>query len=223
MKIAMGNQAQRNVDKACLKGYQIKKFIGKGAFGTVLQACKLKDRCSYVMKMIDFASSKQRRTDFDREVRYSSRLSKEHIGPKYYLSWICDDVGFLVTEKWDGELPRGVTISAQLSTKLYSQVQAISNMGLVHGDILEKNVLIKRDATGKITNVTIADFGLMRKATEIQQSPTWVETLYKYHTHQANNTRFYFKERNISLKDVKRNPYHLDLALVFYLFLRLEQ
>ena len=168
--------------------------------------------------MIDL-STDEVRNNFQTEAKFSRRLARHGIGAKHIADWECDGVGFIVTERWDGELPRHGCPPPNVLRKLYDQIIELSHMGLVHSDILEKNILVRyNDVDGEIIDATLTDFGLMKRVKMFLRDPDWVEVMYEYHVNPANNTHYYYKENNVTLHDVQRNPYHLDIALIWHLY-----
>lgn len=205
----------RPVATACLKGYEIKKMLGKGTFGVVHEACEMEDQCDYTFKMLDLLGIESTEEDYIKEVNTMEMLSNGYdIGPKFFKSWVCDDVAFIVTEKWDSSLPVNVCVPANLIEKLINQIGQLHALGLVHGDILEKNVLVKMQKN-KITDITLTDFGSIQTAKDWQADPQWILTYYGYH-HNAG-LHAYYKDNGISSADVINDPTHLDRALVYKL------
>ena len=144
------------VYKKCFKGYEIQRIIGKGGTGTILLACK--EECDYVAKHI-FIKDETDEERFTREAELTRKMSDENIGPKFYGFWRCEDAGIIILEKWDGELDKNVCINIELINKLQTQVKDLHDMGYIHADIMEKNVLVKKEGK-EIIDITLTDFGL---------------------------------------------------------------
>lgn len=90
--------------------------------------------------------------------------SKHKIGPGFYGFFECGRRGVLVMDRWDGSLDEivGVKPSKTLKDKLIAQLKKIHGEGLLHGDIKAANIFYKRDVNGRLTDVTLADFGKVK-------------------------------------------------------------
>lgn len=224
--------------EVCLNGYQLLDLLGKpGTYGLVKQAC-LDGDCNYALKIQNISKSNDKKV-FDSECQYSEILSRKYgIGPKFIARWECNNFGtqygFIVTEKWDKTLYEILTskstkqiCEAKFIQKLYEQVQNIHKEGLIHSDILPKNILVKLNSKQEIADVTLADFGLMRPLQSWLQYPIAkendltldVETMYKYFTNPESGApaNKYFIDRQVTLEMVQQNPKHLDIALIWVL------
>ena len=211
----------------CMRGYELKNFLAAGYYGSVYQACKPESNCNYVMKFQEAQPS------FYRELEISNQLSEIGIGPKFIGGWVCEDnqVGILVTEKWDGSMEEGdfKNLRQDLVDKLYDQINTMHDIGLIHSDITVNNVLVKRNRVGRVvTDVTLNDFGLTR--TEKDMKPEfldgeddidndkirWLSNLYKYHSKYPFN-KDHYKESNTTLDDVIDDPKLIDYGFIKYL------
>jgi|SRR5579862_2424402 len=209
------------IHEICLKGYNLEKYLAEGGYGTVYQACDMEKKCDYVIKIqkLDF-NNEPKMDDWLREVKMTGILSIEHdIGPKFLGAWLCeqDEVGIIVSELWDGRLydcpPR------YLIEKLQAQIDKINELGYVHGDILSKNILVKKDVDGKIVDATLTDFGTVATAKQWKEDEKdygFITDFYKYHTDLVNETREYYLDNQITKKDVIKNPLHFDKALMYF-------
>lgn len=127
------------------------------------------------VKVLAFAGG-----DGSRFALEAKRLFKMSIGPHFVAvaAWKCEDVGFLVMEKWDGTLRPSDKLSKKaLIGKLEDQVGKLKGMGLVHGDILHKNILVRRDSSGNVKDVTS-----MATKEAWQADIPFLTTMYLYHT-----------------------------------------
>lgn len=85
--------------------------------GTVYQVCDIKNNCEYTIKMIDlqkYSDVDKAAGEVDKEVYLLELFNKHNIGAKFYCRWTCDNVAFIVTEKWDGALPPDTRLSDKL-------------------------------------------------------------------------------------------------------------
>lgn len=216
-----GDEEGIMLHKICLKGYKLKKYIAEGSYGVVYQACDMKKTCNYVVKIqqLDF-HDETKMDDWLRETEITGMLSMKYdIGPKFLGAWLCeqDQVGIIVSELWDGTL-FGCP-SKELINKLQQQIDTINNLGYVHGDILPKNILVKKDSKGKIIDITLTDFGTVNTVKQWKKDEKnygYLETFYEYHTNSQNVTKFYYKDNRIKLADVIENPMYLDKSLMYY-------
>lgn len=214
------------VDHQCLTGYEMKEVLGQGMFGKVAKAC-FKDSCDYAVKIIP-----RHKINPD-EIKITKKLwDRYNIGPKFYDAWECDDSFYVVTELWDGELPQDVCLPNELMQKLCNQVKALHRGGFVHGDIYEKNILVKRDRANRIVDVTLADFGTVvdwgsvKDLEEPDDIPKMkaelkVRALYNEYVRQAAADPYlqeFLDKHGISAEDVVREPTLVDHGMLWKLY-----
>lgn len=226
IEVILGNNDKDEVYDECFRGYELKKVLGRGAYGSVASLC-LKDDCNYAVKMMRTAVVEPN------EIEIIKKLSNMGIGPRFIDMWTCpavegndgDTVSFIVSEKWDGELPVGICLPTTVLQKLCVEISKLGNAGFVHGDILEKNVLVKYNnkKTG-IIDATLTDFGTVETVKEWKQNKAFgrkgdggkIAVFFTYHF-KAGLAQYYL-ENNLELKDVQANPQHLDKALMWKLW-----
>ncbi len=219
MDVDIPDRGTVDISKKCLKGYEIKQLLGKGSSGAVFAAC-LEDDCSYAVKIMN-VQDEEAEADFQRETMITDELSLEGIGPEYIGQWLCKDqqLGLIVTEKWDGSLldlqtaERCILISEQLLDKLLNQIKKIHQMGYLHLDILPKNILYKKDQHA-ITDVTLTDFGILKEELEFINNTELSEDMYIYHMPQVGE---FYRKYNIEHQDILRYPKLLDYGYITYL------
>ena len=172
-----------------LRGYQIVKRIGSGAYGRVFSARKagkshLKDTDVMVaLKVVNITVGDDRK-DFLNEVSLSERFSTiANIGPTFLQSWkmVVDGkrIGVITMRLWDTSLGRFMDRSSRKSVprlvleKISAQLRALHRLGYAHMDLHSGNILVKvksdrsvRMAGQKekqerlvIVDATLADFG----------------------------------------------------------------
>jgi len=215
VEVPLATKRSKQIRKGCLKGYELKNLIGEGGWGTVSKAC-LNKKCTYAVKLVDAATRDEVKA-FDTETKIQKDLWENgQVGPKFYGSWKCDNVGLSVTDMWDGELPRESVLSANLLSKILKQIHAIHKKNIVHGDILRKNILVKLTADHKIKDITITDFGSANKISKWKKERQSITNFYRYHL-QSAAARKYYRRYNIQLKDVIKDPRHLDFAMLYAL------
>jgi serine/threonine protein kinase len=210
------------INEKCLKGYELKKYLAEGAFGIVYQACNMEKKCNYAIKFQQLDFGDEANVDnWLREIKITGMLSIEHeIGPKFLGAWLClrDQVGIIVSELWDGQLVVEDCPSKHLIDKLQKQIDKINDLGYVHGDILQKNILVKKDKEGKIIDLTLTDFGSVKTIKEWKKEQKEIKLIkiyYDYHL-SFKPTRDYYEDNQIILEDVIENPLYLDRALMYY-------
>jgi tRNA A-37 threonylcarbamoyl transferase component Bud32 len=191
----------------------LKRIIGEGGWGTVSKAC-LKDNCNYAVKLIDLPTRNSWK-DFKRESELAKRMSKAGLGPKFYDYWHCDHVGFIITDRWDSELSKSAVLSKKQLEKLWQQIEKIHSMGLVHGDLLPNNILVKVNKKNQITDITMSDFGVMDTVNEWKKDVTRLKAFYNYYVEKGLGK--YFKDYKIGIKELAENPRHLDYATLYHL------
>lgn len=213
--VKIGNK-KLAVPNPCFRGYEIKKKMGEGAWGVVHQSCDMKNNCSYAIKLQKLPT----RADHARwikEVELSKLFAQINVGPKFYGAWYCAMVktGLIVLEKWDDTLENADKPPKKLIDKLEGQIKRMHDVvKLVHGDILPKNVLVKKQ-NGRIVDITLSDFGTVMTVDNWQGDN--VKTFYAYHTNPAFPSSAYFKKNKITLAQVQKNPMLLDKALIWHL------
>jgi serine/threonine protein kinase len=169
-----------------LRGYQIIKRIGTGAYGRVFHARKGSKRASketeetiFAFKMVDITEV-DGREEFSNEVKHSELFSTvAGIGPTFFKSWKLNvdskRIGVIVTELWDTSLRRYMERSSRKSVpclvrdKISAQLQALHQLGYAHMDLHSGNILVKVEERGvgkkgegkkkTIINATLCDFG----------------------------------------------------------------
>lgn len=205
------------VNKQCMNGYNLEKELGKGGFGIVYQSCKIDGDCDYAIKFQKLTSKKT--TDaWIKEGSYVRILSENYgVGPKYVGSWVCDKFGLIITEKWDGTLLKKDVVSTAMLNKLIDQINKMHSIGLVHGDILEKNVLVNRDKAGKIRDITLTDFGITNTVDGWKKNESYLKKIYEYHNDRTHSTKFYFSQNHVTMQAVINDPSLLDNGLVWHL------
>ena len=100
----------------------------------------------------------------------------------------------------------------QLKQLLTKRVKRMHSCGIVHGDLLPKNILVRSDDEGNLTELAIIDFGLSFWADH--DCEYHIERLYEY---IFNPNHWYFAlAANVSpsLSKVQENPKLLDRPML---------
>ena len=224
IKIKVGKGKDMDMHKICLNGYELQNFLAGGTFGAVYKSCSPDGDCNYVVKIQDLNDS-DRKVEWETEVETTKLLDSYNIGSKFIGAWFCDEdkIGFIVSELWSGSLaPEGEIapcLPTKLIDKLMKEIKTINELKLVHGDILPKNVLVKKDYRGNIIDATVTDFGSVQSIKQWkkdQDSFGWINTMYRYHLDDPNLRSFY-KDGGIRLQDIIADPKLLDKPLIYYL------
>jgi len=149
--------------------YELKKVIGRGAYGTVNILC-FNNNCNYVLKI-------QQNNEFFRdEVHALFELQHTNCVPKIFDAWTCGDTGYLVIELLSTEINLNFE---SFATQLYKCVNTLHNNGWSHNDLKKDNLLFNI-RTGKLI---ISDLGNAVKKTD---DPTKIYD--KLNTHSENVT-----------------------------------
>jgi len=221
-------------------------YISEGSYGVVYKACIDTD-CDYIIKIQKLGSftrnskgnievkpkTQQAVADWKKEVDFTITFNKHGFGSKITDAWLCANetvegsevkkklFGIFAAEKWDGELHDDECPSSDIIEKLENQVKIIHGMGLVHGDIFPKNVLVKRNWFGTVVDATLSDFGTVDTKEEWRSNYDWMKKIYDYHIVTFRRiTADYYAEgdngRRIYERDVLNNPALMDYDMIFY-------
>jgi len=194
VKKMLGNQTK------CLTGYEIKKILGQGSYGTVVDSC-IDGDCNYAVKIMNSDEN------FQLEVDVATKMYNNGIGPKIYDIWECDDIAIIVYDKWDMDLDRYFQmfptkrLSKHIIDKLEKDINKLHSIGpkdnyLVHFDLLPKNILVKLDKNNNIVDITMTDFGLIKNLKDFNRFKTW----YKYFM-EFTEGKAYFYDKCAKLPD----------------------
>jgi len=212
------------------RGYRFRSKLGSGAAGTVYHASP---PSGGPLAGPDVAIKVQITRDddgetFQEEANLAKRMSDLGAGPRFLGAWIAEGVGFLVTDKWDMSLldyqrnsaypekDRKKLADAMLY-KLKILIKRLHDANYVHGDILEKNILVKVSPyTGELTDIVLTDFGLMHTIPDWKLNEPFMQTMLDYHAHTLNRTHYYVRDKKITLDDLLKDPRHLDVSLVYF-------
>jgi len=215
--IKIGGDKIDDIPKKCLEGYLLKKFIFEGAYGVVYQSCDITNDCRYAMKMQEIADEEAAR-DWRREINHMKILSENYnIGPKFIGAWTCnaDNIGMTVTELWDGVLKAKECPPINIRNKIKDQISKLHDLGLIHGDILEKNILVRRDKNDDVVDATLTDFGFLTDPDEWKNNIDFLHNVYNYHM-KYPSTKLYYLTENLDFDDIYDDPYHLDQGLIYF-------
>jgi serine/threonine protein kinase len=223
------------IETACLRGYEIKKILGSGNHGTVLLTC-LDEQCIYAMKIIILPEIRPECSESDKdtfdiylkkaqdEIEISKLFSAHGIGPRFIDAWICDNIVLIVSELWDDQLKPGICIEVHLLKKLTDQICKMHALGYVHGDIFEKNILVRYNERGELIDITLADFGTAQPIEEWKRvifiDPFGVKqsAARMYYNHHIKFRTNYFPKNNITLQKVLDDPRYLDKNTIWSLY-----
>jgi serine/threonine protein kinase len=192
-------------DKLCSRGYKYTKFLGDGSYGVVYIACKKEEKESEECKYAAKIQFKDLGTYRD-EVKLIKLFNTKGVGPKLIEDWECTiygiTYGFMIIDRWDGELEIGDKLNERLVNKLQSQLEAIWELGYIHLDIKPPNILVKRNDRKEITDVNVTDFGLTEKKDSDNFSK---RTYWEYHSSMYLNNPF---------DTTWKNPQIIDTAML---------
>lgn len=142
----------------CKEKWSFGKEIGSGSYGSIREACS-NSRCENVVKVVDI-SSKRTYEAFNRDYTFLKRLQNSGIVPKLEDYWTCDNIGFLVIERFTGDVARLITeekdrfiIPSRILKKMQNIIKQLSDRRIIHGDLKPDQFLYKNG------NVVLTDFG----------------------------------------------------------------
>jgi len=143
--------------------YQVRRLLGRGAFGAVYLADDPMLRRTVALKLPRRLVPGQITKDFLHEAQMAARLKHPNLVAIYDIGALPDGTTFIAMEHVNGEslrdrLTRG-PLSREAAIRLLAQVAAAIHhahqAGVIHRDLKPGNILI--DAAGQ---VKVADFGL---------------------------------------------------------------
>jgi hypothetical protein len=128
--------------ETCMKSWTKSQQLGKGVFSSVYQSCN-NTSCNYVMKVSEINNDQQYQM-FERDQHFLFKLKGKEIAPEIEDAWICDDRGYIIMEKLDGDLKStNVWFVADNNIKVYEWVWLgmincllkLSKEKIIHGDV----------------------------------------------------------------------------------------
>ncbi|MFA7341257.1 MAG: protein kinase [Candidatus Obscuribacterales bacterium] len=152
--------------------YCVLDFLGIGGMGIVYKVEQLSLKAVRALKMIDtdkLSDDSWRR--FKLEARAASTLEHANIIKVYDYGLFNKLTPYYVMEVVDGmTLGERININGPINAEQFFSVyipvaQALAyihNKGLLHRDIKPANIMLNEDASGKISQVKILDFGLVK-------------------------------------------------------------
>ena len=220
------------------RGFHFRKWLGKGAFGHVMQAECKDDKNSYAIKVIPL--SEQGSTKYhERELKLLIKLESSKNIIRYFSSWILN-IGVqclyiqmelcwkdVATFVFNNEICRGgEIIKDRGSPRFYKQVfpqilnglVTIHSIGWVHRDIHPKNILIALPEPKQISdiNVKITDFGIARHIGPIIDKSSRLTDAPKLElSPNVGNELFRAPELETGYYDYKVDLYSAGLVLYF--------
>jgi len=138
----------------CLKPFKRGKFVGKGMFGSVIEACENGDKCHRFVAKIQ-------KGNWESFIMLQIQLRIEEgklpqIMPKLEKTCQTNGEEVIIMERMDGSLfSKGATTKKQIGD-IIKEVEELHSQGMVHQDLKFNNFLYK----GK--RVYLGDFGLAR-------------------------------------------------------------
>ena len=176
----------------CVRDYRAVVKLGKGAFGTVWQACKAED-CNYAIKVQPVGTREEERF-LRSEALLLEELGRLEISPRLVSSKVCTGQGFLVQERMDGSCADFFLPDKRLSTlnktfvvaNIFHQLRRIAALGLVHLDLKPANILYSERNGGYV--IRIGDLGAVDRSSlpvsaertetlmnrQLEQLATWI-------------------------------------------------
>lgn len=230
----------------CWRGYTRIGELGRGTTATVYEVAITDDRGKdegrrvrpLAIKMQKLLTENELKTQSDpyyMERDFARKMSRLGIAPRFITSWECDGVGFIVTEKWDGSIVdlKVENISEILVAKLRKMIESMHRKGVIHGDLVDKNILVRLDPhTREVVDLTLGDFGLAEEIEDwkllpppydekkvINENLRRVKHMQVMHQYLSTYgpTNHYFDKNNIDVVHLLHDPRHLDYAYLYWL------
>ena len=159
-----------------LDGYEIKRVIGRGAFGIVLEAFDSKLRRAVAIKLLapTLATSREESQKFLTEAQAVAAIRHENVVHIYSIEE--KPIPHLVMEYIPGKTlqsfvdevgPLPLSDVLQIGQQIANGLDAAHQKGLVHRDIKPSNILLEQE---KDNLVKITDFGLARDINNISST-----------------------------------------------------
>lgn len=191
----------------CLKKYELKSLLGRGAFGSVFRACK-NDICDIAVKVLIITTVNM----FQNEVNSMKLLNTYDLGPKFLGACVDSylNVGVIFMEAWDATLEDHCTLTDSLVLKLLDQIKTYHQLGWLHLDITDRNILLKLDSSGNPIDITLADFGTSKRNETFTR-----HSLNNYIWYQEELYPRVYNKGMIDRDDVLENPALLDYYIMY--------
>jgi serine/threonine protein kinase len=157
------------------KGFFIKRILGQGAFGVVFEAAPETWHEPRVVVKIPLSDDPKVIQAFASEVTATLRLSAYDDAPTslprilgYTLGDSAKDT-HIITKFYPGQtiteiVSKGERLTLKdlliIFTKIIEGLKFSHLKNIVHGDLRPSNVMIKKDANGKVIDAMVIDFGL---------------------------------------------------------------
>lgn len=161
---------------------ELQQLLGKGGYGSVYSA----QRGGAALAVKIQTLPDQLLAQFLNEAELTRIASDGDFGPKLVLARNCpitDDMflGTFVLEKYDTDLQNWWQqykeseshVQSLCDSNLLARIDRMHSYGIVHGDLFPKNILVKHDRDGYITDAAPSDFGLAVDLTNAKSLQEW--------------------------------------------------
>jgi len=169
--------------EAC-SGAELRQLLGRGGYGSVYSAQRDGEPLAVKIQTLPEEGLLQ----FLNEAEITRIASEGGFGPKLILARNCpitDDtfLGTFVLEKYDTDLQKwwqrykdsASHVQSLCESDLLARIDRMHSYGIVHADLFPKNILVKHDKDGYITEATPSDFGLAVDLTDAKSLKEWKE------------------------------------------------
>ena len=164
-------------------GYTVEGPLGSGAHGRLFAAIDQNTGAPVAIKLLHLEGAQVRARFYD-EARLLSRIRDPHVVSVYGFGELDDGRPYIVLERFgDADLsrcsPTGVPapleFAVHMMTQLLSGLAAAHELGIVHRDVKESNLLVDRDSMV----AKLCDFGIARSQVPLpeQADPTSTEVV----------------------------------------------
>jgi serine/threonine protein kinase len=158
--------------------YQLGREIGRGSYGRVFEAIDLHigsgSEAACAIKVLDLPTGHSPDSTWT-EARKARAVRHPNVVTVHDYGETDDGRAFVVMELIDGVPMASLDHNAiallsperfvRVATELLSALQAVHQVGILHGDIKPANILLDRSASSDIGRVALADFGVARRDT----------------------------------------------------------
>lgn len=201
------NKLLQKIKNKCLKGHQIKHFLGSGSYGEVYASC-LNNNCDYAVKIQQIDDERDQK-DFLREVNIGKEMTKHNISVPIKAFWFCKStlptLAVIVQEKYDQNMSyRELRDNLKIKKKAYDLVQKMHAVGVIHADLFPRNIMYKKTKSGR-EKIRFIDWGLAwkyKKSKFGHHRESFIDSLIEhYRSHVGDHSFVLENNTNERLKD----------------------
>lgn len=210
------------------KGFQLKKILGEGAQGTVFSGCDLlENSCEYAIKVMNKKNPLANKNEYF----ISQEMSDANIAPKLFAYHQGKNKDLIIMQKYDISIQEYILIYGSLPEnmimRLKEKIDQMHQHGVIHRDLLPKNVVIKMGDNNQPTDVFIIDWNVSFSR-KVDQEPVIfkkLERVIQYHQEEYDHLQsFVLKKMAFIISSEKIQTFSdLDFVIVDFLYFMNEQ